>query len=328
MVQTLMQSKWVRTIFLYGALTLAASSQNVSAQTVRLILPYPAGGSADALARSFGVSLASHLGRPVVVENKPGGGTTIGAFEVVKAPADGNTILLTTAESTMAIVPLTLKNPSYDPLRDLSPVMILGTSPTWLVVRADRAERSLADVIETIKRNPGEFTFSTNIAGGSVHLVLEYWKKVSGLQFIVVPYTGIPKVLPDLLGGRLGATFDPIGGTAELVSTGKLRAIALFDKQRSPSVPDVPSFAETANLPDLSMLGSYVFALPSGTPPQIIKNLNQTFAEVVKDKSVKDRMVQLAIDPILSSPEEAKVYVQKLNERFAVLIKEANFSPN
>jgi len=327
-VRQLKMYKSLCAIFLYGALAVFGSLQSATGQTVRLILPYPAGGSADALARSVGASLATHLGRPVVVENKPGGSTTIGTLEVVKAPADGNTILLTTAESTMAIVPLTLKNPSYDALRDLSPVMILGTSPHWLVVRADRPEKSLGDVIETIKRNPGEFTFSANIAGGSVHLVLEYWKKISGLQFIVVPYTGVPKVLPDLLGGRLGATFDLLGGTGELVAQGKLRAIALFDKQRSASVPNVPSFAETQNLPDLSMLGSYVFAVPSATSPQVIQKLNQVLVDVAKDTSVKNRMVQLTIDPILSSPEEARVYVQKLNERFAVLIKEANFVPN
>jgi tripartite-type tricarboxylate transporter receptor subunit TctC len=293
---------------------------------MRIIVPYAAGGSTDVLARTMGMRLAARIGKNVVVENRPGGGTVVGTLATVKSEPDGNTILLT-SDLTFAINPHTIKDLAYDPLKDLTPVIILGTTPNWVVVKSNRSEKTLNDLIETMRRNPGMVSFSVNGPGGTVHLVLENWKKASGLDFMVVPYSGVAPALVDLLGERLSATFDLVGGTIEHTKDGRLRALAVFQDTRASAVPDVPSYTESG-LSNLTMLTNFVFFAPAGTPTAMVERLNRELAAIARETEMAARLKTMSIDPLLLAPADSAEYVRKTYERFKAIVRATNFRPN
>ena len=317
-------------LFAIAGLGIAASpapaADTASGRAMRIIVPYAAGGSTDVLARTMGMRLASRMGRSVVVENRPGGGTVVGTIATVKSEPDGNTLLLT-SDLTFAINPHTIKDLAYDPLKDLTPVTILGTTPNWVVVKSNRSEKSLNELIETIRRNPGRVSFSVNGPGGTVHLVLESWKKSSGLDFLVVPYSGVAPALVDLLGERLTATFDLVGGTIERTRDGSLRALAVFQDARASAVPDVPSYTESG-LGNLAMLTNFVFFVPGGTPRAALENLNRELAAIARETEMAARLSTMSINPLLLAPAESAEYVRKTYERFKAIVRDTNYRPN
>jgi len=295
-------------------------------KVTKIIVPYAGGGSTDVLARTIGLRLAARLGKNVVVENRPGGGTVVGTLATVKAEPDGYTLLLT-SDLTFAINPHIIKNLAYDPLKDLAPIIILGTTPNWLVVKANSSEKNLGDMVETIRRNPGKVSFSVNGPGGTVHLVLESWKKASGLDFLVVPYSGVAPALVDLLGGRLDGTFDLVGGTVEHTRDGRLRALGVFQEARSSAVPDVPSYTEFG-LSNLSMQTTFAFFTTAGTPPAIVERLNRELAAIAREPEMVARLKTMSIDPALHNPADSAEYVRRTYERFKAVVRDANYRAN
>lgn len=317
-------------LFLFAAHLHAAPTPTAPdaypSKVTKIIVPYAGGGSTDILARTIGNRLAARLGKSVIVENRPGGGTVVGTLATVKASPDGYTLLLT-SDLTFAINPHIIKDLAYDPLKDLAPVMILGTTPNWLVVKANAREKNLGDMIETIRRNPGKVTFSVNGPGGTVHLVLESWKKSSGLDFVVVPYSGVAPALIDLLGERISGTFDLVGGTVEQTKDGRLRALGVFQEARSSAVPDVPSYTEFG-LSNLSMQTTFAFFTTAGTPPAIVERLNRELATIAREPEMVARLKTMSIDPVLSNPTDSAEYVRRTYERFKVIVRDANYKSN
>ena len=317
-------------LFLFATQVLGAPNSpapdTYPSKVTKIIVPYAGGGSTDILARTIGNRLAVRLGKNVIVENRPGGGTVVGTLATVKADPDGYTLLLT-SDLTFAINPHIIKDLAYDPLKDLSPVIILGTTPNWLVVKANSREKNLGDMIETIRRNPGKVTFSVNGPGGTVHLVLESWKKSSGLDFVVVPYSGVAPALIDLLGERISGTFDLVGGTVEHTKDGRLRALGMFQETRSNAVPDVPSYTEFG-LSNLSMQTTFAFFTTAGTPTAIIERLNRELAAIAQEPEMVARLKSMSIDPVLSSPSDSSEYVRRTYERFKAVVRDANYKSN
>lgn len=294
---------------------------------MRIIVPFPPGGSTDVLARVFGLRLTARLGPDVIVENRSGGATVPGTLAGAKATADGHTLLLA-SDSSFAINPHTIKNLPYDALKDLSPVMILGVVPNWIVVNAARPEKTFGELVEFIRRNPGKATFSVNAPGGQTHLVLENWKRTSGLDFSVVPYQGLPPALIDLLGGRITATADLIAGTFEQVRDGKLRALAIMGEKRAGTAPEVPAYAETAGVKGLNALSTFAFFAPGGTPPDRVTRLHRELAAIAEEPEVTARMRVMGIESLRLTPKESAEFVRRQYERFGTIVRETGFQPN
>jgi tripartite-type tricarboxylate transporter receptor subunit TctC len=178
-----------------------------------------------------------------------------------------------------------------------------------------------------MRRNPGKVSFSVNGPGGTVHLVLESWKKASGLDFMVVPYSGVAPALIDLLGERISGTFDLVGGTFEHVRDGRLRALAVFQDARSPAVPDVPSYTESG-FANLSMLTTFAFFAPAGTPAAIVERVNQELAGIAREPEMAARLRAMSIDALLLSPADSAAYVRRTHERFGKLVRDTGFRSN
>jgi tripartite-type tricarboxylate transporter receptor subunit TctC len=294
---------------------------------IRIIVPFPPGGSTDVLARAFGLRLTARLGPDVIVENRSGGATVPGSLAAAKATPDGHTLLLA-SDSSFAINPHTIKNMPYDALKDLVPVMILGVVPNWIVVNAGRPEKTFGELVEFIRRNPGKATFSVNAPGGQTHLVLESWKKASGLDFTVVPYQGLPPALIDLLGGRITATADLIAGTFEQVREGKLRALAVLSEKRAGAAPEVPAYAESGGQKGLGALSTFAFFAPGGTPPDRVARLHRELAAIAEEPEMIARMRPMGIDVLRLSPKESAEFVRRQYDRFGAIVRDTGFQPN
>lgn len=316
----------VATLVAFGlALVLAApsESQPLSQRPIRIVVPFPPGGSTDVIARTMGRRLSAKLGQDVVVENRAGGATVPGTLAVVKSPPDGHTLLLT-SDASFAINPHTIKDLVYDPLKDLAPIMVVGTVPNWVVVRADRPEKSFADLIETIRRAPGKVSFSMNAPGGTVHIMMTSFKQRSGLDFELIAYKGLPPALTDLYGGHVTATIDLVAGTAEHVRDGKLRPLVLFDDRRSPVAPDVPIPSESGQkIPP--MVSTFAYFTTAGTPPAVVARLHDELAAIAREPEIAARLKQMGIDASLLSPADSARYVRDQYERFGNVIRETGF---
>ncbi len=313
-----------------AALLLAAPAQAadwVSNRPMRIIVPFPPGGSTDVIARVFGLRLTARLGPDVIVENRAGGATVPGTLAAAKATPNGHTLLLA-SDSSFAINPHTMKALPYDALKDLVPVMVLGVVPNWIVINAARPEKSFGELVEFIRKNPGKATFSVNAAGGQTHLVLESWKKTSGLDFTVVPYQGLPPALIDLLGGRITATVDLIAGTAEQVRDGKLRALAVMGEKRAGAAPDIAAVAEFGDQNRIFALSTFAFFSPGGTPPDRVERLHRELAAIAEEPEVAARLRAMGIDSLRLTPKMSADYVRQQYERFGKIVRDTGFQPN
>ncbi|MBE7520896.1 MAG: tripartite tricarboxylate transporter substrate binding protein [Burkholderiales bacterium] len=305
------------------ALAAPVDSLPLSNRPIRIVVPFPPGGSTDVIARTMGRRLSEKLGQDVVVENRAGGATVPGVLAAVKAPADGHTLLLT-SDASFAINPYTIKDLAYDPLKDLAPVMVVGTVPNWLVVRADRPEKTFADLIDTIRRSPGKVSLTMNAPGSTVHIMMTSFKQRSGLDFELVAYKGLPPALTDLYGGHVTGTIDLVAGTAEHVRDGKLRPLVLFDERRSPVAPDVPIPSEFGqSIPP--MVSTFAYFTTAGTPPAVVARLHGELAAIAREPEIAARLKQMGIDASLLSPADSVRYVREQYERFGRVIRETGF---
>jgi tripartite-type tricarboxylate transporter receptor subunit TctC len=265
-----------RTFLLSSSAVLApaAFAQAVAwpAHPVKVIVGYPPGGSTDIAGRLFAERIGRKLGQQFVVENRAGASGTVGAQSVVRAEPDGYTRLLA-ASPEVSIAPITMKALPYDPVRDLQPVTLVGQIPFFLVVNPSVPARTLAEFIAYAKANPGKLNYSSFGKNTSNHLAGELFKSLTGIQAVHVPYKGSGPSIIDLIGGQVQYTFDGPPAVLEQVRAGKLRALAVASKQRLPSAPDVPTFAE-AGLPDFS--GGTWFGLfaPARTPRALLDQIN------------------------------------------------------
>ncbi len=296
------------------------------AKPLRLVIPFPAGGATDIIGRLLAQKLSAALGQQVVVDNKPGAGGSLGADMVAKAPADGYTILLSTS-STHSIGPALSNKLPYDAFRDFSPVAMVATAPSVLVVGKDFPARSAQELVTLLKTNPAKYNFGSSGIGTYPHLSAEMFKWRAGGLFVVhIPYRGTGLVITDLVAGQIAFLMDSIVSAQPHIKDGKVRALAVTGAKRSPSLPQVPTMAEVG-VPNLVLSNWFGFFAPPGTAPEIVQRLNRELNAIVAMPDVIERMGSFGAEPGGGTSEQfAKLYRDE-HEGWKALIQRASIKP-
>jgi tripartite-type tricarboxylate transporter receptor subunit TctC len=298
-------------------LPLAGLAQSAyPARPVKVVVAFTAGGTTDILARAVTNKLTDKLGQPFVIDNKPGGGGNIGTEMVVRAPADGYTLIVNSV-GPMAVNQTLYINLPYDPLKDLVPVVQIADVPNVLVVHNDVPATTLEEFVAYAKKNPGKLSYGSTGVGTSSHLSSYMLSQRSGADTLHVPYKG-SGALNDLLAGRLQFMFATIPSVIQHIKAGKLRAIAVSSAQPSRSLPGVPTIAEKG-FPGFEAGSWFGFFAPKGTPPQVVALLNRTVNDILP--SLSDQMVREGADPVGGSPEQFGRFTQQEFEKWARIVK-------
>ena len=297
--------------WLAAAMLIAVSMQPLLGQdypekTIRIIVPYSPGGTADMLARTIGQTMAESLGQQVIIDNRPGAGGNIGADLAAKAAADGYTLLMGTV-ATHAINPNLYPKIPFDAARDFAPIVLVATLPNILVVNPSVAARNTKELIALAKSKPGELAFASAGNGTSQHLSGELFKKMTGVDMTHVPYKGSAPAVTDLVGGQVQLMFDNIPSSLPQVRAGKLRALAVTGPRRSPVLPDLPTVSE-AGLTGFSMTSWFALFAPAGTPAKIVLRLNKEAGKAIASKELRQRWMAQGIEPAGGTPEELDAF--------------------
>ena len=298
-----------------------AQAQGYPEKPVKLLVPFPAGGPTDVLARVVADKLGAQLKQAVVVENKPGAGGSIGADLVAKSPPDGYTLLLATS-STHSVGPHLSKLP-YDAERDFTPVMWLGDAARVLVVSPKLGVTNLKDFIALARKNPGKLNYASSGMGGVVHLATQHFATMAGITLSHVPYKGIQQSIVDIQAGEVAMLFDNIMTVQQHVKSGRLVALGISTPKRSPLVPDVPTIDE-AGLPGYENQTWFGIYGPKGMARPIVERLNADLNRSLADPAVAARFSQLGFNPSGGSPEEFAAMVRRDSERWAKVIRDNN----
>jgi tripartite-type tricarboxylate transporter receptor subunit TctC len=300
-----------------------AVAQAYPSRPLHWIVPFPAGGSTDLVARLMGEWLAARLGQPVVIENKPGGGTNIGVQAAVNAPPDGYTLLL--ALATNAINPSLYKSLPFDFQRDIAPVAGVAELPLVMDVNVALPTKTVPEFIAYAKANPGKINFASFGARTISHLAIELLKIAAGIDVVHVPYQGGAPMLTDMLGGRLQAGIDALPNSLPHIRAGTVRALAVLSTKRSPALPDVPTMAET--LKGFDVTPWIAVGVPSGTPLEIIERLNREINAGLADPGIKARMAEVGGTPLFYSPSELSAMIARDTEKWAKVVAQAGIQP-
>jgi tripartite-type tricarboxylate transporter receptor subunit TctC len=287
----------------------SAMAQAYPDKPVKIIVPYSAGGGGDILARMFAERLKDRLGQPVIVENKPGAGTLIGSEYVAKSAPDGYTLLLTT--NSMLIAPiLNAAAAKFDPIKDFSPVVPIGSIAIVLVARPDLPANNATELVDYLKKNPGKASFASSGAGGITHLSGELFKARAGVQMVHVPYKGAAPALTDLMGGQVDLLFDAVITAYPHIKSGKLKAIGMGNATRWAGAPDIPTIAESG-VPDFKVSGWYGVMAPAGTPVKVLERLNSEANAIIKDPEFAVKLRDSGLTPMGGSLEQYRMTVQE-----------------
>ena len=302
------------------ALQMAAALAQYPNKPIRMIVPWPAGGTVDGVARVIGPSFSSGLGRPVVVENKAGAGGSIGQAEAAKASADGHTVLL--VFDTHAVNHLLYKNLGYDPFKSFEHVSLLVTSPQVLAGATNFAPSTVAELVALAKANPGKVTYATVGAGSSNHLNALLLSNRTGIEMTHVPYKGGAPMMIDLVGGQVNVMFVSAPQAIPQVKAGRIKALAIGAARRIPQLPDTPTVAET--LPGFAAQSWVGMLAPAGTPKGIVARLNAEAKKALADPEVRGKLDAQGFDVLGSTPEEFLAFARAESEKWAKVIRDYN----
>lgn len=293
---------------------------------VTLVVPFPAGGPTDNMARLLAQKLGERLGQPVVVDNKGGAGGSIAAEAVARAAPDGQTLFFGTT-GTMAINPALYARLPYDPVKDFAPVSLMATTMNVLVVNPTVPAKSLGELIQLAKANPGKLTFGSAGNGSSNHLSGELFGTSAGLQITHVPYKGSAPAMVDLLGGRLTMMFDTIAQQTGYIAQGKVRALAVTGPKRSPLLPGVPT-AQEAGLKDFDVTIWFGVLAPAGTPAPIVDRLSREITAVMSTDAMKKVMQQQGADAQPTTPGEFAALIRHDIAKWGPVVKASGATVN
>lgn len=271
-----------------GAVLPSAWAQSYPNRPIKLIAPYPAGGGVDAVARLIGERLATRLGQPIVVDNKPGAAATIGGDALAKSAPDGYTLMVGSI-TDYAIAPHVHKSLAFDMRKDFAPIVEMGYGTVILVVSADFPPRNVKELIALAKSKPGELSFASSGIGGLQHLNGEMFKQMAGIDLVHVPYKGTTQLLPDLLAGRVPMAIDSLPAHLPHIKSGKVRVLAVASATRAATLPDVPTMAE-AGLPGYESATNYTLFAPAGTPKDVIALLNKETNAILQMPDVREKL--------------------------------------
>ena len=308
--------KWLA--ILVAASALAAHAQYPN-KPIKMVVPFPAGGTTDIMARAVAADLQKVFGQPVVVENKAGAGGNIGSDFVAKAPADGYTLLMGTVGTHAINVALYPKMP-YDAVKDFVPISLVAGVPNVLVAAPGFPVNSVKDLIDMAKKTPDKTTFASSGNGTSIHLSGELFKQLAGVQMTHVPYKGSSAALPDVMSGQVNVMFDNAPSVMPQIKGGKLKAIAVTSGTRSPALPNVPTIAE-AGLPGFEATSWFGVLAPAGTPKDIVDKLSQTIARAVQSAEFKERLAAQGAEGVGNTSEQFAAHIKTEIEKWAKVVK-------
>jgi tripartite-type tricarboxylate transporter receptor subunit TctC len=302
----------------------AVAQQTYPSKPIRLIVPYPAGGATDFFARFVFARMSETLGQQVVVENRPGAGTAIGASEVARSAPDGYTLLLGDA-GTYAFNPTLYKKLAYDPVRDFSPVSLTGRFALILAVNPSVDAKNVREFVAAAKARPGQINYGAPGPGSPIHLAMEFFRQRAGLDMAPIPYKGGADAMNDLLGGRISAMFPDIASALPQIRGGKLRALAVASEKRVAALPDLPTIGESG-YPGFEAWAWQGFVAPAKTPRPVIDRLNAEFAKVMAEPAIRQKLSESGFEPQTSTPEQFADYMKAEIAKWAKVIRESNIT--
>ena len=303
-----------------------AWAQSWPTRSIRLVIPYDAGGPTDVLGRLLAPTLAERLEQSVVVENRGGAAAIVGANVVAKAQPDGYTLLL--GDINLAVNPSLYKALPYDVNKELVAVSLVAAAPLVLVVNTATPVKNLQELIAHAKANPGRLTFGSAGAGNTTHLAPELLKAAAGLNIVHVPYKGIGPALTDLAAGQTDLVVTGISGASPLLKAGKLKALAITGDKRAAALPDVPTFAEAGTpLPDMSLGSWWGVLAPAGTSRDIVQKLNRAVGEALNSQELRGKLAGMNINPMHSTPAAFDDFIRAEATRWAAVLQRAKIQP-
>ena len=301
-------TRWLAGMAFGAVVATAAWGQAYPTKPVRVVVPFTAGSATDILARTVGQKLSEQWGQPVVIDNRPGAGGTIGAAIVAKSPGDGYTLLVHSAAH--AYNPAIYANLTYDTVKDFVEIVPLAGQPNVLVVAPSTGIKTVADLVRAAKEKPGALNFASAGNGSGTHINGEKFKLAAGIDVVHVPYKGTPEALTDTMAGRVTYFFSPISAALPQVREGKLTALAVSTAKRSSVLPDVPTIAESGLSGFDYNLWVGVFG-PAGTPIDLVEKINRDVLGALASPEVKDRLAALGADAMPMAPPEFRKFVQE-----------------
>ncbi len=308
-----------------AALAARAGADDYPQRTVTFICPFPAGGGTDILTRMLAQELQDKLKQPFVVENRTGAGTVIAAAAVAKSPPDGYTLLLAPV-TTLAIGPSVYKTLPYDTVKDFAPVGLVGAAEFALVADPSLGARTLPELIALIRSKPGQLSYGSSGRSTPHHLFMEMFLKMIGGEAQHVPYRGSQPALTDVVAGRIQMMMVDLAVAIPMIQAGKVRAYGVTSSTRVAAVPDIPTIAE-AGLPGYAASGWFSVVARAGTPRPTIDKLNAVLTAYLKRSEVAERLTNLAINPLTSTPDELERFIPAEIEKWARVVKDAGITP-
>jgi tripartite-type tricarboxylate transporter receptor subunit TctC len=303
----------------FAATPNGASAESWPTKSVTLIVPFTPGGTTDMVARSVGQKLSEALHQPVVIDNRGGGGGTVGAAVAAKAAPDGYTLFISTIAH--AIATSLYKQLPYDFEKDFIPITVLASVPNIVIVHPSVPVKSVKELIDYAKANPGKLNYGSAGNGSTEHLSAELFKSMAGVQMTHVPYKGGAPMMIDLLGGQIQLAIETSGSALPHVRGGKVRALAVTTAKRSPALPDVPTASE-AGLSGYEMTTWYGILAPKGTPKEIVAKVYTEIAAILKGPDMKKRFAEIGAEPGGMPPEQFAAFIKSETAKWAKLVKE------
>jgi tripartite-type tricarboxylate transporter receptor subunit TctC len=302
-----------------------AWSQNYPTRQVTLIAPWPAGGAVDALCRILAPSLSDRLGKPVVVENRPGAGSVIGTAAGAKAAPDGHTLVMG-GSGSLAIGPTLYKSVLYDPASDFEPVALIGQVPFVLVVNPSLPVHSATELVKYAKENPGKLSYASGGPGSPHHLYAELLKSMTGIQMTHIPYKGSAPALTDVVAGHVPVMFSDTVPSLPLIGEGKVRALGVSSAKRLPSAPNIPPIAEVG-VPGFDAAGWGMILAPAHTPKPIVDHLYAALKITMALAEVQQQIIKLGLVPLTSAPPgELQAYINSEMARWGKVVRQAGLA--
>ncbi|MCW5667429.1 MAG: tripartite tricarboxylate transporter substrate binding protein [Piscinibacter sp.] len=306
-----------------AAVTFSAASAFAQAwpsKPISLVVPFPAGGTTDVLARALADKLQHGLGQPVIVESKPGAGATLGADHVAKAKPDGHTLLVGAVHHTIASS--VYKKLPYDFQKDFAPVTTIALVPNVLTVNAGNPAKTVAELVAQAKAQPGRLNYGSNGNGTAQHLIGTQFENLTGTEIAHIPYKGSGPLVTDLLGNQVTMSFDTVTPVLQHIRSGKLRALAVTTGKRAAALPEVPTLEE-AGVKGIDIGTWFGVLAPAATPKEIVAKLNAEMVKVIQSAEFRKRMDEIGAEPIGSSSEQMAAQIRSETDKFAKLVKDA-----
>jgi tripartite-type tricarboxylate transporter receptor subunit TctC len=304
---------------MFACIALGALAQSYPNRPIRLVVPFPAAGTTDILARAAAQKLTEALGQAVVVDNRPGAGGNIGSDLVAKSAPDGYTLLMGTV-GTHAINPSLYSKMPYDHVKDFVPVVLVAGVPNVLVVNPALPVKSVADLIKLAKDKPGTINFASSGSGTSIHLSGELFKTMSGIDMTHVPYKGSSPALTDLIGGQVQVMFDNLPSALPQIKGGKLRAVAVTSLKRAPALPDVPTIDESG-LPGFEASSWFGVLAPAGTPAPIVAKINAEVNKWLQSADAREKLLSQGAEAAGGTPEQFAAHIRAETDKWAKVVK-------